>query len=56
MDSVQPVHSWNESQITDCRRALEIASAIALAIEGGKASIAVREVQNWRNSRRVMPR
>ena len=37
-DSVQPVHSWNESQITDCRRAFASPSAMAPAAEGGSAS------------------
>jgi hypothetical protein len=37
--SVQPVHSWKESQITDWRRALARPSAIAVAAVGGKAMI-----------------
>jgi hypothetical protein len=38
-DSVQPVHSWNDSQITDCRRALANPWAMAVAAVGGKAII-----------------
>ena len=33
-DSVQPVHSWNDSQITDCRRAAARPSARASAADG----------------------
>ncbi len=36
-DSVQPVHSWNDSQMTDCRRAFASASAIAREAIGGSA-------------------
>ena len=32
---MQPVHSWNDSQITDWRRALARPSAIAVAAVGG---------------------
>ena len=39
IDSVQPVHSWKESQITDWRRAFDRPCAIAVAAVGGKASI-----------------
>ena len=38
-DSVQPVHSWNDSHITDGRLALISASAIAFAVPGGSAII-----------------
>ena len=38
-DSVQPVHSWKDSQITDCRLALARPSAMAVAAEGGSAII-----------------
>ncbi len=37
MDSVQPVHSWNDSQITDCLRAAARPSAMAVAADGGSA-------------------
>ncbi len=36
-DSVQPVHSWKESQMTDWRRALASACAIAVDEVGGSA-------------------
>ena len=36
-DSVQPVHSWNDSQITDWRRAWAKLSAIVAAAAGGSA-------------------
>jgi hypothetical protein len=54
-DSVQPVHSWNDSQITDGRRALANASAMAGAMLAGSAiNDAVME-QNFKNARRLTP-
>ena len=54
-DSVQPVHSWKDSQITDGRLALTSASAIAVAVPGGSAIRDAIAVQNFRNARRLMP-
>ena len=54
-DSVQPVHSWNDSQITDGRLALISASAIAVAVPGGSAISDAIAVQNFRNARRLTP-
>jgi hypothetical protein len=54
-DSVQPVHSWKESQMTEGRRADSSASATRPTIDGGKAiSEAVAE-QNFRKPRRDTP-
>ncbi len=36
-DSVQPVHSWNESQITAVRGAFSNAAAMAPTLEPGSA-------------------
>jgi hypothetical protein len=52
---VQPVHSWNGSQITDGRRVAAIASAIARPADGGKAIIEASVAQYLRKVRRVMP-
>jgi len=54
-DSVQPVHSWKESQITDGRVTLPSFSAISAAMDG---DIPIREAvaaQNVRKERRLMP-
>ena len=39
IDSVHPVHSWNDSQITDWRVALAICSAMTVEAAGGRAMI-----------------
>ena len=54
-DSVQPVHSWNESQITDGRLALSRAAATAGIALGGNAIKAVRVAHHFKNPRRLMP-
>ena len=55
MDSVQPVHSWKESQITEGRRACSSALAMDGTMAGGSAmSEAVME-QNLRKPRRLTP-
>ena len=56
IDSVQPVHSWNDSQITDWRRALARPSAIAVAAVGGSARIDAVYEANFRKLRRDTPR
>ena len=45
-DSVQPVHSWNDSQITEGRLAFSRALAIAGTMDGGSAII--RNQLQWR--------
>jgi hypothetical protein len=54
-DSVQPVHSWNDSQMTDGRRAFSIASAIRGIMLGGNASIDAVVAQYLRKPRRETP-
>jgi hypothetical protein len=54
-DSVQPVHSWNDSQITDGRLALSSAFAIAGTMVGGSAIIDAVAAQNFRKLRRETP-
>ena len=54
-DSVQPVHSWKDSQITEGRRAFSIASAIRGIMLGGKARIEAVVAQYLRNPRRDTP-
>jgi hypothetical protein len=52
---VQPVHSWNDNQMTDGRRAVANASATCEIADGGIAiSDAVAE-QNLRKPRRDTP-
>ena len=55
IDSVQPVHSWNGSQITDGRFAAAIASAMARPAAGGSAIIEASVAQYLRKARRVTP-
>ena len=55
IDSVQPVHSWNGSQITDGRRAAAIASAMTSPAAGGKAIIEASVAQYLRKVRRLTP-
>ena len=55
-DSVQPVHSWNDSQITDGRRACSSALAILGTRAGGSASNEAVAEQYFRNPRRDTPR
>ena len=54
-DSVQPVHSWKESQITEGRFAFASACATAGAMPGGSAMSEVSAVQNLRKARRLTP-
>ncbi len=54
-DSVHPVHSWKESQMTDGRFALASACATAGATPGGSAISEVSAVQNLRKARRLTP-
>jgi hypothetical protein len=49
------VHSWNDSQMTDGRRAFSIASAIRGIIAGGKARMDAVVAQYLRNPRRETP-
>ena len=56
IDSVQPVHSWNGSQMTEGRRALSSALAIRGIIMGGNAINEAVEAQNLRKPRRDTPR
>jgi hypothetical protein len=56
IDSVHPVHSWNDNQITDCRLAFARDSAIAGAIDAGNAIDEATAVQNFRKVRRLNPR
>jgi hypothetical protein len=55
MDSVQPVHSWNGSQITDGRRACSSAAATRGASAGDIPIAAAVVAQNRRKSRRATP-
>src|SRR5512141_2533628 len=55
-DSVQPVHSWKESQITEGRFACSSAAATARDMVGGRASSDVVAAQNLRKLRREIPR
>jgi hypothetical protein len=54
-DSVQPVHSWKESQITEGRLAFSSAAAMAGTMPGGIAIMEAVAVQNLRNPRRLIP-
>ena len=54
-DSVQPVHSWNDNQITEGRRAFSSAAAMAGTMLGGNAISEAVAAQNFRNPRRVTP-
>src|SRR5208337_2239762 len=54
-DSTQPVHSWNESQITGGRLGLVIASAILVPMPRGNPIPAAITVQNFRKSLRETP-
>jgi predicted metal-dependent phosphotriesterase family hydrolase len=55
IDSVQPVHSWNGSQMTDGRLDAAIASAMARPATGGKAIIDASVAQYLRKVRRLTP-
>jgi hypothetical protein len=50
------VHSWNESQITDGRRACSSAAATFGIIIGGSAIIDAMAAQNFMKPRRDTPR
>jgi len=54
-DSVHPVHSWKDSQMTDGRLAASMASAIRGIIAGGRASNDAVVAQYLRNPRRDTP-
>ena len=54
-DSVQPVHSWKDNQITEGRRAFSRAAAMAGAMDGGSAIIEAVAAQNLRKPRRDTP-
>jgi hypothetical protein len=54
-DSVQPVHSWNDSQTTGKRRAFSSPSASNRAAPGGKANKEAAKAQNLRKARRLRP-
>jgi hypothetical protein len=49
------VHSWNDSQITDGRRAFSRDAAIAGTMLGGSAIIEAVAAQNFMNPRRDTP-
>jgi NhaP-type Na+/H+ or K+/H+ antiporter len=53
--SVQPVHSWKWSQITEGRRAWAMALATAPTALVGRPMAAVMPAQTWRNRRRGTP-
>ena len=53
--SVQPVHSWKLSQITDGRAWLSSACAMRGAIAGGRAISDAREAQYFMKPRRLTP-
>jgi hypothetical protein len=55
-DSVHPVHSWKESQITDGLLAFSSAAAMAGAIVGGRAIMEAVAAQNFKKPRRDTPR
>jgi hypothetical protein len=52
---VQPVHSWNDSQMTDGRRAAASASATWPTADGGNAIRDAVAEQNLRKPRRDTP-
>ena len=54
-DSVQPVHSWKESQMTEGRLAFSRAAAMAGIADGGSAIMDAVAAQNFMNPRREMP-
>src|SRR5574342_1346389 len=54
-DSVQPVHSWKWSQITDGFFPAATFSAIFSAAEAGRPTAAAAAVQTLRKSRRETP-
>ena len=55
IDSVQPVHSWNGSQMTEGRRAFSSALAICGTIDGGSAISDAVAVQYFMKPRRETP-
>jgi cell division FtsZ-interacting protein ZapD len=59
IDSVQPVHSWNGSQMTDGRLVAACAAASADAMArpatGGRAIMDARVAQYFENVRRLTP-
>ena len=54
-DSVQPVHSWNDNQITEGLLAFSIALAIMGIMDGGNAIIDAVVAQNFIKLRRETP-
>ena len=54
--SRHPVHSWNESQITERRLALARFAAMTGATEGGRARLDVMAIANLNRLRRPKPR
>ena len=54
-DSVQPVHSWKDSQITDGRRAFSMAAAMRGIMLGGSASSDAVVAQYFMKPRLDMP-
>jgi hypothetical protein len=54
-DSVQPVHSWKDSQITDGLLSFSRMAAAADTMAGGKAIIEAVLAQNFRSARREIP-
>jgi hypothetical protein len=54
-DSVHPVHSWKESQITQGRFAFSRAAATAGTALGGNAIKEASVAQNFKNPRRLIP-
>ncbi len=54
-DSVQPVHSWKGSQMTEGRFAFSSDWATADTIDGGRAIIEVMVAQNFMKPRRETP-
>jgi hypothetical protein len=50
MDSVQPVHSWNGSQITEGRLVAAGAAAIASAMAGPRTAAAPSGTPTWRST------
>src|SRR3990170_2014609 len=55
-DSVQPVHSWKCSQMTDGLTPAAAFSAQALDVHDGNPTALAASVQTFRKSRRLMPR
>jgi hypothetical protein len=54
-DSVQPVHSWKDNQMTEGLFAFSSAFAIVGIIAGGRAIIEAVAAQNFRKLRRDIP-